>query len=156
MDPNNDQRDIPPEKHEEVGYAKPPGASRFKKGVSGNPKGRPKGSLNVETVFIKSLLEKVVINENGQRKKVTKLQAALKQLANKSASGDMRAIRQTLELAHDAQAKQIGSVGESPIVDELDREVMEGILKRFRGEGVSEENKSREPREADDVDNQHG
>ncbi|MFZ3585531.1 DUF5681 domain-containing protein, partial [Loktanella sp. DJP18] len=27
-----------------VGYAKPPESSRFKKGKSGNPKGRPKGA----------------------------------------------------------------------------------------------------------------
>nr|WP_306262013.1 DUF5681 domain-containing protein [Pararhizobium sp. IMCC21322] len=30
----------------EVGYAKPPQSSRFKPGMSGNPKGRPKGARN--------------------------------------------------------------------------------------------------------------
>jgi Family of unknown function (DUF5681) len=52
----------------DVGYGKPPQATRFKKGVSGNPKGRPKGSLNIATVFTKTLRERVVINEHGQRK----------------------------------------------------------------------------------------
>jgi hypothetical protein len=155
MDANRDQPAIPTETRGEVGYRKPPGATRFKKGSSGNPKGRPKGSLNVETVFIKSLQEKVVINENGQRKKVTKLEAALKQLANKAASGDMRAIRQLLELAQDAQDKQIASVNENPVVDELDREVIEGVLKRFQEEAGSEE-ESQEPQGASDVDDQLG
>jgi hypothetical protein len=70
----------------QVGYCHPPESARFTKGQSGNPKGRPKGSLNVATVFIKTLREKVVINENGQRKTVTKLEAAIKQLVNKAAS----------------------------------------------------------------------
>jgi hypothetical protein len=32
-----------PPRDYEVGYGKPPSATRFKKGVSGNPKGRPRG-----------------------------------------------------------------------------------------------------------------
>jgi DNA modification methylase len=91
---------------ERVGFCRPPRATRFKKGVSGNPNGRPKGSLNVATTFIKALREKVVINEGGKRKTVTKLEAALKQLVNKAASGDLHALRQLRELANDAEAKQ--------------------------------------------------
>jgi hypothetical protein len=116
---------------ENVGYGKPPGATRFKKGVSGNPKGRPKGSLNVATVFARTLREKVVINEHGQRKTVTKLEAALKQLVNKGASGDLRAVSQLVDLAHDAEAKQNAAGLESPAIDELDQEVIAGIMKRF-------------------------
>jgi hypothetical protein len=37
--------------------------------------------------------EKVTINENGQRRRITKQEAAVKQLANKAASGDKRAIQ---------------------------------------------------------------
>lgn len=91
---------------EQVGFGRPPQATRFKKGVSGNPKGRPKGSLNVATAFMKALREKVVINENGRRKTVTKLEAALKQLVNKAASGEISALKQLVELANDAEAKQ--------------------------------------------------
>lgn len=89
-----------------VGFRRPPEATRFKKGVSGNPRGRPKGSLNVATAFMKALREKVVINEHGQRKTVTKLEAALKQLVNKGASGDLRALAQLIALAKDAETQQ--------------------------------------------------
>ena len=81
-----------------VGYRKPPAHTRFKKGQSGNPKGRPKGSLNLSTVLVRTLREQVVINEGGQRKTVTKLEAAVKQLANKAASGDLGALRQLFML----------------------------------------------------------
>jgi hypothetical protein len=131
MSTKDDKPDEFPEPEKSVGYGAPPEATRFKKGVSGNPKGRPRGSLNVATVFTKILRERVVINEHGQRKTVTKLEAALKQLVNKAASGDLRANAQFVELAHDAEAKQNMPGAQEPIISDLDQEVMAGILKRF-------------------------
>lgn len=120
-----------PEPGQVVGYGNPPTTTRFKKGCSGNPKGRPKSSLNVGSVFTKTLRERVVINEHGQRKTVTKLEAALKQMVNKAASGDLRALAQLVELARDAEAKQSMPGAQEPVLNDLDHEVMDGILKRF-------------------------
>lgn len=114
-----------------VGYGKPPEATRFKKGVSGNPKGRPRGSQNVATVFMKTLREKVVINENGQRKRVTKLEAAVKQLVNKAASGEQRSMRLLVELARDAEAKQCLPGSTAPVLAAVDQEIIDNIFKRF-------------------------
>jgi Family of unknown function (DUF5681) len=116
-----------------VGYRNPPEATRFQKGQSGNSRGRPRGSLNVATVFVKALRERVVINENGQRKTVTKLEAALKQLVNKAASGELRALRYLVELARDAEAKQKLPGTQNPVMGELDQDVISGILRRFQG-----------------------
>ena len=115
-----------------VGYRLPPEATRFKKGVSGNPRGRPKGSLNVATVLTRTLREKVAIKENGRQKTVTKLEAALKQLVNKAAAGDLRALRLLTALAQDAEAQQ--NVRDTQLQDlgESDRDVMQGILLRFQ------------------------
>src|ERR1700693_3349863 len=129
---------------EKVGYCTPPTSTRFQKGRSGNPKGRRKGSLTVATVFTKTLREKVVINEHGQRKTVTKLEAALKQLVNKAGSGDLRALAQLVVLAHDAEAKQSTTAAQEPAISDLDQEVMEGILKRFQDEKQEEEQTSGE------------
>jgi hypothetical protein len=130
-------------------------ATRFKKGVSGNPKGRPKGSLNLASAFMKALREKVVINEHGQRKTVTKLEAALKQLANKGASGDLRALAQLTALAQDAEAKQNMPGAQEPVVSEIDQEVMEGILKRFLNSTKEEQTKTTEEKSnGDAVDNE--
>ena len=117
-----------------VGYRHPPIATRFKKGQSGNPAGRPKGALNVASVFSRTLQEKVVINENGVRKTVTKLEAAIKQLVNKAAIGELPALRQLLELARDAEAKNEITETQKAQIGELDEEVILGILKRFQSE----------------------
>lgn len=76
-----------------VGYAKPPRKTRFEKGKSGNPAGRVKGSKNVSKLLLEALGEPVVINENGERKRITKGEAMIKQLVNKGASGDARSIQ---------------------------------------------------------------
>ncbi|HWX55498.1 MAG TPA: DUF5681 domain-containing protein [Verrucomicrobiae bacterium] len=68
-------------------YRNPPQRSRFKKGQSGNPNGRPKGRANLATVLERTLRDTVVIKENGRRKTITKLEAAARQLVDKAASG---------------------------------------------------------------------
>src|SRR5579859_5343264 len=76
-----------------VGYGKPPKHTQFKKGVSGNPSGRPKGSLSMATVLQRCLGEKTVIVEDGKQKTVSKMEAAVKQLVDKAIVGDMHAFR---------------------------------------------------------------
>jgi hypothetical protein len=69
-----------------VGYSKPPRHTQFRKGQSGNPKGRRRGSKNFATVLLNSAHEPVTVNEGGRRKRITKLEAMSKQLANKAAA----------------------------------------------------------------------
>src|SRR5437588_11273536 len=76
-----------------VGYCRPPQHTQFRKGQSGNPKGRPKGSQALASIWLRAMNEKVTISENGQRRRITKQEAAIKQLANKAASGDKRAMQ---------------------------------------------------------------
>lgn len=77
----------------EVGYCKPPKHTRFKKGQSGNPKGRRKGSFNLRTIFEKALREKVRIKEKGKHKVARKWDVAMRQLVNRAVGGDLAAIR---------------------------------------------------------------
>jgi hypothetical protein len=155
MNDNDDKPEVP-ERAKSVGYGTPPEATRFKKGSSGNPKGRPRGSLNVRNLFTKTLREKVVINENGQRKTVTKLEAALKQMVNKAASGDIRALRELLELARDAEARQNMQGSQNPVIEELDQEVIDGILQRLNPEQQGGPELEVATEEANDVDDQQG
>src|SRR5438874_5890666 len=81
-----------------VGYRKPPQHSRFKKGQSGNPRGRPKRSESFARLAQRTLNERIAIKENGERRVISKLEAMLKQLINKAATGDARAIREIIKL----------------------------------------------------------
>ena len=76
-----------------VGFGKPPRRTRFCKGQSGNPKGRPRGAKNLATLMEKVLKEPVVISENGKRRRITKRVALVKQLVNKAIAGDPRSIK---------------------------------------------------------------
>jgi len=81
----------------EVGYGKPPHHTRFVKGQSGNPKGRPPAAKNVKTLLREALNEPVVIAENGRRRKITKVRAIITQVVNRSAKGDWRGIKILLD-----------------------------------------------------------
>ena len=83
---------------DQVGYGKPPRHSRFRKGQSGNPRGRPKGLQSAARLARSILNEKIVIRENGKRRAITRREAMLKQLANKGVMGDLRSIREVLNL----------------------------------------------------------
>src|SRR5690348_9412338 len=80
----------------EVGYGKPPAETRFQKGQSGNPNGRPKGSKNLATIVRQAANERVTIVVKGKQRSITKLEAAAKQLANKAAQGDLKAMQMLL------------------------------------------------------------
>ncbi len=93
----------------DVGYGKPPLHTQFRKGQSGNPKGRGKGTRNFAAIFMEAMSQSVIINENGKRKKISKLTAAVTQLANDAARGDKKSLQlafallQTLEPTIPAQ-----------------------------------------------------
>jgi hypothetical protein len=124
----------------EVGYGSPPERTRFKKGQSGNPRGRPKGTLNLATVLERTLREKVVIHENG-----TKLQAAIMQLTNKAASGELKAFQLLAALVRSAEERESQAAAPDPGPNELDEKVFLGILNRLEtmdsGEDHNETNK---------------
>jgi uncharacterized protein DUF5681 len=116
----------------EVGYGKPPKRTQFQKGLSGNPNGRPKGTLNFTTVFLRTLREKVVTTENGKKKIITKLEASLKQLVNQAASGDLRAVSQVAAMAISAeQSANQDMTQQQQGLNELDQKVVLNILKRY-------------------------
>jgi hypothetical protein len=127
----------------EVGFRKPPKNTRFQKGQSGNPQGRPKGSRNLATVLERTLRERVVINENGTRRIVTKLEAAVKQLVNKAASGDLAAMRQLSCLANSAEVEATADQNKSTL-EEADQKIVNRLLKKLQESNVEEKDGTNE------------
>ena len=82
----------------EVGYRRPPPSGQFKKGTSGNPKGRPKGAKNFLTLLEQELAQKVVINEGGRRKTVTRMQAMVKRMVAGALQGEPKAVLLLVDL----------------------------------------------------------
>ena len=90
----------------DVGYKKPPAGQQFKKGESGNSRGRPKGSRNFEGEVKSAFGRKVVIQENGRPRRITMGQAMLMKLTAKAVGGDMGALRLAIGLLQMTQPVQ--------------------------------------------------
>jgi Family of unknown function (DUF5681) len=83
---------------DKVGYGRPPKATQFKRGRSGNPKGRPKGSRTLATDLAAELGEPITVREEGRHRRVSKQRALIKSLMAKSLQGDVRAAAALLSL----------------------------------------------------------
>jgi hypothetical protein len=83
---------------EAVGFGRPPKATQFKPGKSGNPKGRPKGARSVAAVLQDVIQQKVPVTENGATRRVPALEVMLRRLANDAMRNDPRALKLLLSL----------------------------------------------------------
>jgi hypothetical protein len=101
---------------EDVGYRKPPVKTRFKKGTSGNPRGRPKGSQNVGDIIERILTRKVAVNINGQRVYMLTSEALVAQQAAKAMQGDTNAAKFMMVLIQAADKRRAEAAGKEPTV----------------------------------------
>ncbi|MGO9144727.1 MAG: DUF5681 domain-containing protein [Desulfomonilia bacterium] len=116
----------------DVGYGKPPQDTRFQPGQSGNAKGRPRGAKNLATIVNNAINEKVVVTENGKRRKKSKLEIAVTQLINKAVIGDQKALTQLIPLVQIIEGRAEADAASTPHLSEVDDQVMSHIGERFR------------------------
>jgi hypothetical protein len=115
----------------EVGYGKPPRETRFTKGQSGNPRGRPCGAKNLKALLNEALNETIIVTENGGRRRVTKREAILTQLVNRSATADFRAIKILLDLLRNIEVQSESADPETSGFNDADEKVLEQLRVRF-------------------------
>ena len=115
-----------------VGRGHPPKHTQFPKGKSGNPKGRPKGSKNLTTLLREAADDQVFATIDGEKRKISKLQATTMQLATKAASGDQAAMKQFLEWMDEIEARAAAARPSQFPLSEADIEVIQEIHERMK------------------------
>ena len=116
-----DNQDRPTRK---VGPGNPPEHSRFRKGTSGNPNGRPRKERSLKKLLEAELDEQITLTENGRRVRLTKREVLAKKMVNDALTGDRKAQQALFRLVGDAGEP------ENPTV-EVDPAELARFLARF-------------------------
>jgi len=118
------------EKVFEVGYGKPPKNTRFKKGASGNPNGRPKGAKGFIASLKRELESTVTVREGNRKIRIPKAEALAKRLVEKALKGEMVALKMLAQFDANLSEQVEQEAKQSAILAELDR-TDEAILQHF-------------------------
>jgi len=121
----------------EIGYGKPPRGRPFQKGQSGNPRGPRR--KNLSALLIAALNEPIYATIDGKRRKITKREAIVKQMVNKSAEADVRFTKMLFDLLKEVEQKAgVAASPEPPKLTATDREVVELFVARLRRQIAAE------------------
>ena len=113
-------------KTSDVGYMNPPEHTRYKKGKSGNPRGRPRKREDLNTVLQRVLNRKVRVKDNDRKLPIR--DALIWKLRELALQGDKQALA--------LQRRIIDEADIGPSAEEMLREKRERILKAFERVGV--------------------
>ena len=117
-----------------VGYKRPPGSGQFKKGQSGNPKGRPRGAKSIREFFDQELSATVPIREGGRSRKISKREVIVKRQINKAMEGDPKSTELIMKVEgviHRGGRGPAGSGDAGPVdprQEEIEREIAAEFL----------------------------
>lgn len=120
----------------EVGRGKPPRHSRFQKGQSGNPAGRPKGALGLRAAFMEEFSRTVTGRENGREVRATKAQMVAKVLLARAVAGDAKAIQMVCQLVLQLEPPAVSEVvAADHRPSEIDAAILHNFVRRSHAPG---------------------
>jgi hypothetical protein len=115
-----------------IGRGNPPQHTRWVRGKSGNPKGRPKGRKNLATIMMEAARGQVTATMDGKPRKINKIQATAMQLATKAAAGDSASIARFLDWMDELEARAAAAKPEAFPFSEADRAVIREVYTRMQ------------------------
>lgn len=116
-----------------VGYGRPPAASRFKPGTSGNPNGRPKGRKNLKTLIKEAMTSTILIQEGRTSRRVSRLEGVVMRQLQSALKGNDRSALAVIKMAQQMgflEESDSGTV-ESSITPEEER-ILNELMARSR------------------------
>ena len=146
-----------------VGYGRPPLHSRFRKGRSGNPSGRPRGK-GLKRLLQEALDETVVLQIGGKRRRLSKAEVVIAGLVERSALGDWHAVRLLLDVMQKLEPKGRRDADPDPsehadaedprarLIREIDRLAAEEAEQERRDAAVAEPAAAPDPEAGPDGD----
>lgn len=117
-----------------VGYKKPPAQTQFKKGHSGNERGKLPGRKNLKIEIVEELSTRVTVTENGKHFKLSKQSIIVKRMVSDAAKGDAKARDQLIKLIGEVERAQPLQSNADPTGLAKDAE----ILARFKATLIKE------------------
>jgi Family of unknown function (DUF5681) len=115
-----------------VGFGRPPAASRFKRGVSGNPKGRPKNSKNLKTLIRQALTAPISVQEGSHSRRVSKIEGVVLRQLQGALKGNDRSAMAIIKMAI-----QMGFLedpdnnsAEAPVLSASDERILADLIPR--------------------------
>jgi hypothetical protein len=112
-----------------IGRGRPPLETRFRKGRSGNPRGRPRGAKTLLKTLFEVLNERVEVTADGPPRKVTRRRLGLIALADQFARGDPSAVKIVIGLTERRLPPEpVAAVA----LDADDRKAVEDFIARLR------------------------
>lgn len=115
----------------EVGYRRPPQASQFRPGQSGNPKGRPKRLPSVEEMFAAELNRSLTIRSDGGTTRMAVKIVLIRQFLKLAAKGNPRALFTSLEMLENVQRKT-AKIAAQRAGHKYTKEMIEGMTEQER------------------------
>jgi Family of unknown function (DUF5681) len=109
-----------------------PKDTRFRAGISGNPKGRPKGSKNIKTLILEAARKSVSITIDGKRRKISAAQATILQLALRAARGDQKATVEFLDRVDQIETEAAAAKPAQISLGDADVEVLQAAYERLK------------------------